>query len=167
MRSPLAERLTAQGLSGAPLKSPVEVAERLLAVQGQDPRGARLAVRARTAGRSASDVDRALSQDRSLLIAWLNRGTLHLVRSEDYPWLHSVTAPPLLNESARRLRVEGIAPRQGDRALATIERALAEEGPLTGAQLRERLEAKGLPAGGPALSHLCFRAGVLGVLVRG
>ncbi len=39
MRSPLAERLTAQGLSGAPLKSPVEVAERLLAVQGQDPRG--------------------------------------------------------------------------------------------------------------------------------
>jgi hypothetical protein len=143
------------------------VAERLLAVQGQDPRGARLAVRARTAGLSASDVDRALSEDRSLLIAWLNRGTLHLVRSEDYPWLHAVTAPPLLNESARRLKVEGISPRQGERALAAIERALADEGPLSGAQLRERLEAKGLPAHGQALSHLCFRAGVLGVLVRG
>jgi hypothetical protein len=143
------------------------VAERLLAVQGQDPRGARLAVRARTAGLSAAAVDRALSEDRSLLIAWLNRGTLHLVRSEDYPWLHSLTTPQLLNESARRLGVEGITPGQGERALARIERALADEGPLTGAQLRERLAEKGLPSEGQALSHLCFRAGVLGLVVRG
>ncbi|MDX6601518.1 MAG: hypothetical protein QOF13_720, partial [Solirubrobacterales bacterium] len=78
--TPLAERLTAQGLSGPRLKGPVAVAERLLAVQGQDPRGARLAVRARTEGLAASDVDRALSEERSLLITWLNRGTLHLVR---------------------------------------------------------------------------------------
>jgi DNA glycosylase AlkZ-like len=48
--------------------------------QGQDPRGARLAVRARTAGLSATDVDRALTEERSLLITWLNRGTLHLAR---------------------------------------------------------------------------------------
>ena len=54
-------------------------------MQGQDPRGARLAVRARTEGLTAADVDRALSEERSLLITWLNRGTLHLVRSEDYP----------------------------------------------------------------------------------
>jgi hypothetical protein len=139
----------------------------LLAIQGQDPRGARLAVRSRTAGLSAVVVDRALSADRSLLIAWLNRGTLHLVRREDYPWLHALTTPPLLNESARRLAVEGISERQGERALSAIERALAEEGPLTGAQLRELLLAKGLPAEGQALSHLCFRAGVLGILVRG
>ena len=36
-------------------------------------------------GSTAADVDRALSEERSLLITWLNRGTLHLVRSEDYP----------------------------------------------------------------------------------
>ena len=92
-RPPLAERLTAQALAGEPLRSPEAVAERLLAVQGQDPRGARLAVRARTEGVTAADVDRALSEDRSLLITWLNRGTLHLVRSEDYPWLHALTTP--------------------------------------------------------------------------
>ena len=85
MRSPIAERLAAQALSGTPLKRPVDVAERLLAVQGQDPRGARLAVRARTSGLTAADVDRELTEERSLLITWLNRGTLHLVRSEDYP----------------------------------------------------------------------------------
>jgi hypothetical protein len=137
-------------------------------VQGQDPRGARLAIRARTEGLTASDIDRHLGSDeRSLLIAWLNRGTLHLVRSEDYPLLHAVTTPSLLNESARRLGVEGISAAVGERALARIERALADEGPLTGAQLRELLQADGLPAAGPALSHLCFRAGVLGILVRG
>jgi len=51
----LAERLTAQALAGSPLSDPMAVAERLLAVQGQDPRGFRLAVRARTEGLTAAD----------------------------------------------------------------------------------------------------------------
>jgi hypothetical protein len=97
----IAERLTAQLLAGPPAGDPVEVVRRLLAVQGQDPRGARLAIRARSAGLRAADVDRALSDDRSLLITWLNRGTLHLVTSEDYPWLHALTTPPLFTANAR------------------------------------------------------------------
>ena len=79
----VAERLTAQLLAGPPARDPVAVAERLLAIQGQDPRGARLAIRARTAGLTVADVDRALTEDRSLVITWLNRGTLHLTRSEE------------------------------------------------------------------------------------
>ena len=47
----LLRRLTAQGLTGPPARGPVEVARRLLAIQAQDARGARLAVRARTRGR--------------------------------------------------------------------------------------------------------------------
>ena len=46
-RGIVAERLLAQGLSGRRLRDPVAVAERLLAIQAQDPRGARLAIRAR------------------------------------------------------------------------------------------------------------------------
>jgi len=143
------------------------VAERLLAVQGQDPRGARLAVRARTEGLAASDVDRELTEQRSLLITWLNRGTLHLVRSEDYPWLHALTTPPLLTSSRRRLSQEGVSPAAADRALETIERALVEEGPLTGAQLRERLGGAGLRTEGQALIHLLFLATLRGIAVRG
>ncbi len=103
-------------------------------MQGQDPRGARLAVRARTTGLTAADVDRALN-DRSLLITWLNRGTLHLVRSEDYPWLLALTAPPHFTGSARRLAQEGVSPGDADRAVAAIERALADSGPLTRAEI--------------------------------
>ena len=123
--SPLAARLTAQALAGEALSSPPAVAERLLAVQGQDPRGARLAIRARTEGVVAADVDRALSEERSLLITWLNRGTLHLVRSEDYPWLHALTTPSHFASSRRRLQQEGVPEDAAERALARIEATLA------------------------------------------
>lgn len=136
-------------------------------MQGQDPRGARLAVRARTKGLSAADVDRALSEDRSLLITWLNRGTLHLVRSEDYPWLHALTTPPLLTSAARRLRQEGVSPGDANRGVKTIEKALVDEGPLTRAQVRERLDAAGVPNAGQALIHLLFLATLRGIAVRG
>jgi hypothetical protein len=166
-RAPLAERLTAQGLAGPPLRRPEDVAERLLAVQGQDPRGVRLAVRARTTGVSAAGVDRALSEDRSLLITWLNRGTLHLVRSEDYPWLQALTTPPLRSSCARRLRQEGISAAAAERAVEAIERSLAAEGPLSGGDLRERLAAAGVRTEGQAFIHLMFLAAVRGIVVRG
>jgi Winged helix DNA-binding domain len=162
-----AERFSAQGLAGPAERAATDVAARLLAVQGQDPRGARLAVRARSEGLTAADVDRALSEERSLLITWLNRGTLHLVRSEDYPWLHALTTPPLLTSASRRLSQEGVPPDAVERAVATIERALADEGPLTRLQLRERLEQADVPTEGQALIHLLFLASVRGIAIRG
>jgi hypothetical protein len=162
-----AQRFVAQGLAGPPERHPAAVAGRLLAVQGQDPRGARLAVRARSEGLTAADVDRALTDERSLLITWLNRGTLHLVRSEDYPWLQMLTTPPLLTSCSRRLRQEGVTPQQGEKAVKTIERSLAREGPLTRHQLRDRLDSAGVPTAGQALIHLLFLAAVRGVAVRG
>ena len=149
----LPERLTAQLLAGPPAKDPEAVVGRLLAVQGQDPRGARLAIRARSEGLTAADVDRALNE-RTLLITWLNRGTLHLVRSEDYPWLQALTAPRLMTSSARRLAQEGIVPDAAERGVRAIEHALADEGPLTRGQLRERITAAGVRTEGQALVHL-------------
>jgi hypothetical protein len=163
----LAERLTAQLLAGEPARDPVAVAERLLAVQGQDPRGARLAIRSRTAGLSAADVDRALSEQRTLVITWLNRGTLHLVRSEDYPWLQALTAPRTLTANARRLAQEGVSPEDAERAVRAIVRSLVEEGPLTRQQLREPIEAAGVRTEGQAMVHLLVLASLRGLIVRG
>jgi hypothetical protein len=160
-------RLEAQLLSGPPARDPVAVAERLLAIQGQDPRGARLAIRARSSGLTAADVDRALTEERSLLITWLNRGTLHLVRSEDYRWLHAVTTPPLRTACAKRLSQEGVTPAATRRAVGAIERALTDEGPLTRAELRERIDAAGVRTEGQALVHLLFAATLECVAVRG
>ncbi len=163
----IAERLTAQLLAGEPARDPLAVTERLLAVQGQDPRGARLAIRARSSGLSATDVERELSERRTLLITWLNRGTLHLVRSEDYPWLSALTAPGLLTANARRLAQEGVTPAAAERAVKVIERSLADRGPLTRHQLRECIAAAGVRTEGQALVHLLMLASLRGLIVRG
>ncbi len=163
----LAERLTAQLLAGSPARDPLAVARRLLAIQAQDLRGARLAIRARTQGLTVADVDRALTEERSLLITWLNRGTLHLVPSEDYAWLHALTTPQLRSGSDRRLAQEGVSPAQVERGVATVERALAGEGPLTREQLRERLDTAGVPTAGQALVHVLMRTALEGRAVRG
>ncbi|HEV3001299.1 MAG TPA: winged helix DNA-binding domain-containing protein [Solirubrobacteraceae bacterium] len=160
----LAQRLAAQMLSGPRARAPVAVCERLLAVQGQDPRGFRLAVRARSEGLTAADVDRALDE-RALLVTWLNRGTLHLVRAEDYPWLHALTAPRHRTAIMRRLAQEGVA--DPDRGVAAIERALAADGPLPREELRERVAAAGQRSEGQALIHLLALASLRGLVVRG
>jgi Winged helix DNA-binding domain len=166
-RRVVAERLRSQLLSGSRASDPLEVVRRLLAVQGQDPRGARLAIRARSTAASATEVDVALSEERSLLITWLNRGTLHLVASEDYWWLHALTAPTLLTANARRLSQEGVTPAAAERGVAAIERALVQEGPLDRTQLRERIERAGVRTQGQALVHLLLAASLRGVAVRG
>jgi winged helix DNA-binding protein len=163
----LAERLTAQLLAGKPAGDPLAATERLLAVQGQDPRGARLAIRSRSSGLRAADVDRELSERRTLLITWLNRGTLHLVRSEDYPWLLALTAPGQLAGNARRLAQEGVTAAAAERAVKVIERSLADRGPLTRHQLRERIAAAGVRTEGQALVHLLMLASLRGLIVRG
>ena len=162
-----AERAAAQLLSGPPAGRAEEVAGRLLAIQGQDPRGARLAVRVRSQGLSAADIDHALTVDRSLVISWLNRGTLHLVRSEDYWPLHRLTTPQLETGCARRLAQEGIPPAEADRAAGLIERFLTSDGPLTRAQLAGRLQAAGVRTQGQALVFLLFLASLRGISVRG
>jgi hypothetical protein len=165
----LAARLTAQQLTGAPARDPVAVAERLLAIQAQDARAARLAVRARThgTGTTAADVDHVLTHDRGLLISWLNRGTLHLVRREDWPWLHALTTPPLRTGNLRRLVQEGVPPDDAERGVAAVERALAEHGPLTREQLRKHVAAAGVRTEGQALVHVLMAASLRGLIVRG
>lgn len=153
-------------LSGPPGDSPGSVVGHLLAVQAQDERAFRLAVRSRTRGLLATDVDRALDQ-RRLVVTWLNRGTLHLVRAEDYRWLHTLTAPRVVARVERRLRQLGVDAGQTERGVATIVGSLESEGPLTRHQLRDRLSDDGVPTGGQALVHLLAITSLRGLTVRG
>ncbi|HEY1833054.1 MAG TPA: winged helix DNA-binding domain-containing protein, partial [Solirubrobacteraceae bacterium] len=127
-----------------------------------------LALRARMKpGLGRSDVDRCLSEERSLVIDWLNRGTLHLVRSEDHGWLHALTAPRLEIGNMRRLAQEGVTPAQAERAVTTIEQALVDDGPQTRAQLGERIARRRVRTEGQALIHLLSLACLRGVALRG
>jgi hypothetical protein len=159
------QRLAAQLLAGPKATSVLEVLERCVAVQSQELRAGHLGVRARSTGLTVADVDAALA-DRSAIVTWVNRGTLHLVRSEDYPWLHALTTPQLATGNATRLRQEGVSPEQADRALPVIRRLLAD-GPATRSQLRDALQSADIPVAGQAVVHLLLRATLAGICVRG
>jgi hypothetical protein len=168
----LMRRSAAQLLDRRIAGGPVAAVRALLAVQAQDRSAWRLALRARVEGITASDVNHALTNDRSLIVAWLNRGTLHLVCSEDYPWLWGLTAPTQGVSNLRRLAQMGLSPDDVDRGVALIDRALATEGPLGRPQLRDRLAAAGIRTEGQATVHLLFAAvgrgyAVLGPVVDG
>lgn len=153
-------------MAGRPARTVTAVVERLLAVQGQDTRGVRLAIRARSAGLTVSDFERALDE-RAVVISWLNRGTLHLVRSQDYAWIHALTTPPLFTGNARRLAETGVTSAAAQRAVRVIADALGSDGPLTRRQLGERIAARGIRTQGQALVHLLMLACLQGVAVRG
>ena len=163
----LAARLAAQRLSGDHGSDVVEATRHLLAVQAQDPRGARLALRARTTGGHASAVDHALTHERSLVITSVNRGTLHLIASEDEPLLHALTTPQLRTASERRLGQEGVSAAVAARGISAIVKALGDDGPLTRTQIRAVLERERVPTAGQAMAHVLFRAAVDGLIVRG
>ena len=163
----IAARFRAQLLSGPRPRRADAVVERLLAVQAQDARGARLSVRSRSAGLRAADVDGALTEHRALVITWLNRGTLHLVRPDDYWWLHPLTAPQIETSNRRRLRQEGVSAVQAARGIDIVTDAVRSHGPQTRGELRRRLETAGVPTAGQAFIHVLLAASLRGEIVRG
>jgi hypothetical protein len=60
-----------------------------------------------------------------------------------------------------------VSPEDAERAIAAIERAIGEEGPLTPQQLRERVDAIGVTTERQALVHILFAAALRGLIVRG
>jgi len=153
------------GDSDGPCGDAVGVVRHLLAVQAQDPVGARLTVRARSRGLSASHIDRALDAG-ELVVTWLNRGTLHLVTAEDYGWLQALTTPRFATANLTRLRQEGVDEGQQERGVEVIAGEL-DGGPRTRGQLREALAAAGVPVGGQAVPHLLMLTSIRGLCVRG
>ena len=162
----IARRLAAQGLSGDPAASPEQVVRRVFAVQAQDLRAARLAIRSRSAGLTATDVDEALTERRSLVVTWLNRGTLHLIAAEDYPVLQALTTPQLATGNARRLWQEGVSPAQAERGVRIVAEVV-RDGPQSREAIRDHLDRANVPTAGQALVHVLFAASIAGHVVRG
>jgi len=83
---------------------PEHILAQVFGVQAQDLPAARLSVRARSAGLTASDLEQTRQIDRSIAWTWCMRGTLHVVASEDARWLVSLLGPGLIASDKRRLQ---------------------------------------------------------------
>lgn len=131
-------RLAAQGLTpetAAP-DGPA-AARRVLGIQAQNTRAAGLALRSRVRGIERVAVDGG----RDLIRTWTVRGTVHLIATDDLPWMHSLTGP------RNRRRFDALMAKRGNPELARdllpdlVE--LLEPGPLTRAALLAGLAERG------------------------
>src|SRR5258708_32785640 len=78
------------------------VVKELCGLQAQDAFAATLAVRARSTGLVAADIENARGQERSVLRTWGMRGTLHLLATEDLTGRLPLLAPVFIAVGRRR-----------------------------------------------------------------
>ena len=136
-------------------------------MQAQEPRAARLAFRARARGLTAADVDRARTEERSLLRAWVMRRTIHLIAAEDAGWLIPLFGEATVRWSRKRLADFGLDRSGQDRALKVLHDAVDAEGALTRPELAERLERAGFETANEFKVHLWLLATLDGELCLG
>ncbi|MBI4261067.1 MAG: AlkZ family DNA glycosylase [Actinobacteria bacterium] len=148
-------------------RSPGDVVRLLVGLQAQVPAAPSLAIRARSAGLTAEDVDRALLEERSIVRTWAMRGTLHLITAEDFPWLLPLTAERQLAGAYRLLAEEGLPAERAERAVELMERMLAAEGPRSAGEIVDRLAGHGIRVEGQGRPHLLRLAALRGIVCQG
>ncbi|TMK14918.1 MAG: winged helix DNA-binding domain-containing protein [Actinobacteria bacterium] len=160
-------RTAAQLLHRPGRRSVADLVSHLTGVQAQVLSAASLALRARRAGLAAAAVDRARVRDRSIVLCWAMRGTLHLITADDHAWLVPLVIERRIANAHRRLRQEGVGGDQPKKALRAIERMLDREGPLRRAEIEERLRRQGIRTEGQAIAHLVWLAAAEGTICYG
>lgn len=162
-----AARVLAQLLAGDRPGRVGDVLDAVVAVQAQDFRPARLAVRVRSRGLVAADVD-AACRDALAVRTWLMRGTLHLVRGDDVRWLLRVFGARNAERYAGRRAQLGLDEDLCARALAALPDIL-RDGPMDRARIVDALGDDGviLDPRSQAPAHLMMLAASRGVLCRG
>ena len=166
----LLQHLRAQLLTPQPLDAATDVThvvKELCGIQAQDSRAAALAVRVRSAGLVAADVERVRVQQRSIIRTWGPRGTLHLLATEDLGWLLPLLGPVFIAGDRRRRAELGLDEDTCARGIAIIRNVLAIQSPLTRDELVEQLATQGLRLEGQARPHLLSRAALEGLICLG
>jgi len=160
-------RTAAQHLHRPRRCSAVDLVRHLAGVQAQVLSAAGLALLARTEGLTHEQVDRARLVDRSIVLTWAMRGTLHLIAAEDFGWLQPLVIEPRIANAHRRLREEGVPADQTAKAVRLIARMLERDGPLIRSEIAERLRRQGVRTEGQAIAHLVWLAAAQGVICYG
>ena len=144
-----------------------DIVRDIAAVQAQDSVAELLAVRVRTKGATAGDVEEARAEERSVVRTWAMRGTLHLLPSEDVPWILRLIGPTMVRKFRRRHQELGLTPQVYERAVEVMREALGEHGALTRRQIAEQWAEHRLPSEGQGVPHLLCRASLEGITCFG
>ncbi|WP_069173677.1 DNA glycosylase AlkZ-like family protein [Streptomyces griseus] len=157
----------AKALAGGACEASAEAVVRVFAIQAQDATAVDLRIRVRGRDITAQGIRTAYEKERTIVRNWYMRGTLHTIPSDDACWVLQLLSPRILAATSRRYPSSWAWAMICARADHLIRRALAAHGPLTRAELTERLTTLGLPPDGQAPFHLIRRAALTGILCHG
>ena len=160
-----AQRLAPQQPDAA--ASVAHVVKELCGIQAQDSPAAALAVRARSAGLVAVDVEHARVQERAVIRTWGPRGTLHLLATEDLGWLLPLLGPVFIAGGRRRRAELGLDEDTYARGVRALRDVLSNQGPLTRDELIAQLALRGIRLVGQARPYLLQRAALEGIICLG
>jgi hypothetical protein len=149
------------------MRDPAEVAKAIVGAQAQDVYAGPLTFRSRSRRLTAADIDRARTEERSLLRTWVMRMTIHLIPTEDAGWLLPLFEPAIDKWSRRRLEQLGMPASSRDKALQVVKLALEKEGPLTRPEIAERIAAAGIELYSSTRLHLALVAVTSGIACLG
>jgi len=147
--------------------SAADIVRQLFALQSQEWSSAQLAIHARNHDLTQAHVIHAREVERSFLLTWSLRGTLHLVAAEDIRLQLELCGPPAIRGTHSRYKQLGLTEEVRERALEAIEDILSGDNALTRAQLAQALEARGIPVAGQAIHHLVRFAALRGLICLG
>lgn len=137
------------------------------ALQAQELPSAHLAIRARTKGLTVQDVRHAREIDRSIILTWSVRGTMHLIMVEDVSWQLALFGSHFIKETEKRYKQLGLDEATRDKASRQIVSLLSKHGPLTKVQLAQSLAAFRIPVERQAIYHLLRYAALRGLICFG
>jgi hypothetical protein len=160
------QRLRNQLITRPGPRRPEKVVAWFGAMQAQEYGPAKWAIGLRSPGTTDAAVERAVAAGR-ILRTHVLRPTWHFVTPADIRWMLELTAPEVHRRMAAYNRQLGLDLKVTTRAVAVIERALGDGGPLTRPELGVELERAGLPGKGTELAHIMMFAELEGVICSG
>jgi DNA glycosylase AlkZ-like len=115
----------------------------------------------------ATDVDRARTEERSIVRTWAMRSTMHILPADDVAWLLPLFDASLVADSRRRLGQLGLDAGAQDRAIESIRKARESDGYLGRSTLVERLVRIGIEIDAARRVHLFRLATGEGIAILG
>ena len=160
-------RLRHQWLAKREERSAAQVVRQLFAMQAQEWAAAQLALHARAQQLTQAGIQHAREVQRSIVLSWSLRGTLHLVAAADLRWLLAVCGEGAIRSTRRRYQQLGLTDAIREAALGAITTILEREGALNRAELAAALGEYGIPVAGQAIHHLLRFAALRGAICHG
>ena len=160
------QRMASQRLVAEKCADPAAVVRWMGAMQAQDYGQAVWAVGVRTPASSRLEVEQAIA-DRSIVLTWLMRGTIHFVSAEDAAWMVQLFGPRLLAAASTRRKQLEIDQVVLSHTKSLFHEALRSGQPVPRSALMQALTQAGISPQGQRGYHLLWSLALEGFICFG